>query len=560
MPIHVAPPAHEPYFGVAFRTPVVPSLPASPVKRLLLAILLVLTAACADRSPTQYVGSVMNEATPEAEGSLRLTLFSRTDTSFSGVIELGAPARGTGSAHAWYEGPELRIVTVGAASGDTILWSSRLADPGLGGRFEITGGERAGQQGTWRARLVKGPPATLATLRTPPPTPLPSPTALWPVLLLLAVGVGLARWIRRAPRAPAAADGTPWLPPSSRLSGLGGWLALFTLGQAAGVVVWLARAREAWNDYVGAIGIGAAMTGMQPLAVLETAMSGISLPVVLGGLFLLGRRSRYAPRYWFAYLAVSSAYLLVDVLATQLIHPQLVRLVGADAMAAPPGADGTRQQLRQLAIALAWTGYWATSRRVRATFGAAALDRAATAPAAAPGAPPAAPPAAAPVRDGRRWRRVALRTAGGVVAALLALLAIGLWSVRATPYSVAEGADIRASVAGRWTWASDTAGCRNAHTIAFADGGKVMTITSADVGASDPVTTYDVQFVSRSTIRGAIRGETRMTDDGKPVVWDLVLTSPDEYRWKRTDWRSTPWSYTGRIRRCPAQPPAAGTR
>lgn len=89
----------------------------------------------------------------------------------------------------------------------------------------------------------------------------------------------------------------------------------------------------------------------------------------------------------------------------------------------------------------------------------------------------------------------------------------------------------------------------------------VMTITSGDIGASDGVTTYDVLSVSRSTIRGAIRGETRKTDDGKPVVWDLVLTSPDEYRWQRTDWRSTPWSYTGHIRRCPAPPAAtAGAR
>ena len=88
-----------------------------------------------------------------------------------------------------------------------------------------------------------------------------------------------------------------------------------------------------------------------------------------------------------------------------------------------------------------------------------------------------------------------------------------------------------------------------------------MTITSGDIGAVDPVTTYDILFTSPSTIRGAIRGEKRMTDDRKPVVWDLVLTSPDEYRWKRTDWQTTPWSYTGRIRRCPSeQAVTAGAR
>jgi len=145
-----------------------------------------------------------------------------------------------------------------------------------------------------------------------------------------------------------------------------------------------------------------------------------------------------------------------------------------------------------------------------------------------------------------------LRSLGIVLAVIVAFVAYGLWSVHVTPYSVPEGADIRATVAGRWTWDSDTAGCWRAHTIAFADGGKIMTITSGDSGATQKVTTYDILSATRSTIRGAIRGEKRMTDRGTPVVWDLVLTSPDDYRWKRTDWSETPWSYTGRIRRCPA--------
>ena len=93
--------------------------------------------------------------------------------------------------------------------------------------------------------------------------------------------------------------------------------------------------------------------------------------------------------------------------------------------------------------------------------------------------------------------------------------------------------------------------------ILIADDSRVMTITSADIAASDPVTTYDVRSVSQSTVRGAIRGETRTTNDGVPVVWELVLTGPDEYRWRRTDWASTPWSYTASVHRCPARPAAA---
>ncbi len=33
-----------------------------------------------------------------------------------------------------------------------------------------------------------------------------------------------------------------------------------------------------------------------------------------------------------------------------------------------------------------------------------------------------------------------------------------------------------------------------------------------------------------------IVGETRLTDAGEPVVWDLVLKSEDSFCWDRTDW------------------------
>jgi len=110
------------------------------VKKLLAALALLTSAACGDQAVTQYAGTVMSEASPEIEGSLRLTFFERTDTSLSGVVELRGQVQGTGSAYAWYEGPELRIVTAGARTADTILWTSRLADEGLGGRYEVTGG------------------------------------------------------------------------------------------------------------------------------------------------------------------------------------------------------------------------------------------------------------------------------------------------------------------------------------------------------------------------------------------------------------------------------------
>ena len=82
-----------------------------------------------------------------------------------------------------------------------------------------------------------------------------------------------------------------------------------------------------------------------------------------------------------------------------------------------------------------------------------------------------------------------------------------------------------------------------------------MTITSSEPyegadGKLDSVAVYDVLEHTRSRIRGAIRGETRLTENGEPVVWDLVLRSPNRYAWHRTDW--PPVALTGEIQRCDA--------
>ena len=449
----------------------------------------------------------------------------------------------------------LRRRTVGAQSADTILWISPLSDVELGGRFQVLGGDRAGEQGTWRAHLVKGPPATRATLRSSSGGAQAPLRALWPILVLIALGITLARWVRRAPAAAAPPDGSAWPAYPSRLSGVGGWLMLFTIGQSASILLWLSRARPSLDQYVGGIGIAAAVPGMEPVMVLEGAMFLLALPITIIGLFLIGRRSVYAPRFWFAWLASSAAYQFLDLWVTGFLNPRLVQLVGADTSSGTASAQ-MASDVRLLVVTLIWAGYWARSRRVRETFGASALDPAVFTPETASAIAPEVAPIPRQVRDRRWWGRFAMRLTGGVLALLLALVIVGLWSTRVSPYSVAEGTDIRTAVAGHWAWVSDTAGCRAAHTIAFDAGSKVMTITSSrtrdDTSAANTLTTYDILSSTRSSIRGAIRGETRLTADGKPVVWDLVLTGPNEYRWKRTDWSANSWSYTGPIRRCPA--------
>jgi hypothetical protein len=126
------------------------------------------------------------------------------------------------------------------------------------------------------------------------------------------------------------------------------------------------------------------------------------------------------------------------------------------------------------------------------------------------------------------------------------------------PYVVPSGSDIFSVVQGRWAWTTADSGCiTDWHRITISPDHQVMIITSSKPykgadGNLDSVAVYDIQAHTQSWVRGAIRGETRLTADGRPVVWDLVLRSPDRYAWHRTDWIGR--AYTLEIQRCPGPP------
>lgn len=46
-------------------------------------------------------------------------------------------------------------------------------------------------------------------------------------------------------------------------------------------------------------------------------------------------------------------------------------------------------------------------------------------------------------------------------------------------------------------------------------------------------------------------GETRLDDDGKPVVWELILVDANTFHWQRADWSND--SFTAPSHRCPAK-------
>lgn len=109
--------------------------------------------------------------------------------------------------------------------------------------------------------------------------------------------------------------------------------------------------------------------------------------------------------------------------------------------------------------------------------------------------------------------------------------------------------------AGTWAWADDPAGCdESPRVVTFSEDLTEMRISyrteSTDsTEAGEATSTYDILGYSAKSLRGVILGETRMTETGEPVVWDLVLRAEDRFAWHRTDW--DPGAFTGDMVRCP---------
>lgn len=149
---------------------------------------------------------------------------------------------------------------------------------------------------------------------------------------------------------------------------------------------------------------------------------------------------------------------------------------------------------------------------------------------------------------------------------------IAIWSLLLVPvagfalyrswmgvYTVPRNGDMFTLMRGTWAWSRPDSACRtNPFRIGFSTNHRTMTLTAERPyklpnGVMDSVATYEVLQITRSSIRVVLRGETRVTADSQPVVWDLILKSPDSYTWHRTDWGS--WMHTPPVHRCVARLP-----
>jgi hypothetical protein len=139
----------------------------------------------------------------------------------------------------------------------------------------------------------------------------------------------------------------------------------------------------------------------------------------------------------------------------------------------------------------------------------------------------------------------------GIPLAVLVAL-IFWWRPWQVEYELGEGEDRYELLTGIWDWDGETGRCDSPHRISFDPARKVMTISNAvpivdSSGIPHQATIYDIEEHG-DRIRGRIRGETRTTEAGEPVVWDLVLTSRDSYAWARAGW--SVGGQTREIERC----------
>jgi len=117
---------------------------------------------------------------------------------------------------------------------------------------------------------------------------------------------------------------------------------------------------------------------------------------------------------------------------------------------------------------------------------------------------------------------------------------------------------------GTWDWAKGDSTCLgNKHRISFSADRREMLLTfeePLDTTSNQRVVIYRILAAGSGihpeipfVIRAAMEGETRRTDAGDPVVWDLIMATPHRYHWHRTDWPNL--GITGAILRCDGDRP-----
>lgn len=114
--------------------------------------------------------------------------------------------------------------------------------------------------------------------------------------------------------------------------------------------------------------------------------------------------------------------------------------------------------------------------------------------------------------------------------------------------------DIHDIVPGLWAWESreELCGGRTQRFVISPDRASMQIHHSEPIesatGDTTSVTDYVIEGSGPRVLHTYIPGETRLTDSGDPVKWDLVVIGRNRIAWHRADWPQG--GYTGMLRRC----------
>ena len=121
------------------------------------------------------------------------------------------------------------------------------------------------------------------------------------------------------------------------------------------------------------------------------------------------------------------------------------------------------------------------------------------------------------------------------------ILSICVFSLNACAPDIEQhqGDPLAVLTVGTWDWAGAENSCEtNPHSIGFADDKKHFWVHfhEGKTEAISGVANYTVSAISGAVISSDMEGENRTDDEGNLVSWDLIVNSPTEYCWRRSDW------------------------
>ncbi|MFC3150036.1 hypothetical protein ACFOEK_03265 [Litoribrevibacter euphylliae] len=101
---------------------------------------------------------------------------------------------------------------------------------------------------------------------------------------------------------------------------------------------------------------------------------------------------------------------------------------------------------------------------------------------------------------------------------------------------------VRHHLPGKWDWQTLEDSCGStAQTYSFSKDGQRIILTAPSPLTLDGTSelnqvVYEIIDERPSVMRMKVIGETRTTENGAPVVWDLILKDKNTFCWHRTDW------------------------